>query len=143
HHRQRRHVVGAVHHHRRQPEPRLHPVVVGPVRGHRVGLANVRRHDWAVRGTSVPVHPLLADDLDLRDAHPAAGRARSRGGARREGEPPLHPDWGDARMTAPTLPPYGLVAEFATAAELVRASSSARSAGYKKMDAYSPFPIEG
>jgi hypothetical protein len=42
-----------------------------------------------------------------------------------------------------TLPPYGIVAEFATAAELVRASAAARDAGYKKLDAYSPFPIEG
>jgi hypothetical protein len=41
------------------------------------------------------------------------------------------------------LPPYGLVAEFESAQALVAAAAKARDAGYKKMDAYSPFPIEG
>jgi hypothetical protein len=41
------------------------------------------------------------------------------------------------------LPPYGLVAEFDSAAALVRAATVARDAGYKRMDAYSPFPVEG
>jgi hypothetical protein len=41
------------------------------------------------------------------------------------------------------LPPYGLVAEFDSAADLVRAASAARDAGYQRMDAYSPFPVEG
>jgi hypothetical protein len=38
---------------------------------------------------------------------------------------------------------YGLVAEFETPTALVQAAHSAREAGYRKMDAYSPFPIEG
>jgi hypothetical protein len=38
---------------------------------------------------------------------------------------------------------YGLVAEFETPTALVQAARSAREAGYRKMDAYSPFPIEG
>lgn len=38
---------------------------------------------------------------------------------------------------------YGLVAEFESAAELVKAAASAHEAGYRRMDAYSPFPIEG
>lgn len=37
---------------------------------------------------------------------------------------------------------YGLVAEFAEPAQLINACNKAREAGYKKMDAYSPFPIE-
>jgi hypothetical protein len=41
------------------------------------------------------------------------------------------------------LPPYGLVAEFESAQALAAAAAKARDAGYKKMDAYSPFPIEG
>lgn len=45
--------------------------------------------------------------------------------------------------TPPTLPPYGLVAEFDTAQALVQAAEKARDAGYERMDAYSPFPIEG
>lgn len=38
---------------------------------------------------------------------------------------------------------YGIVAEFDTPEELVTAASAAREAGYKKMDAFTPFPIEG
>ena len=41
------------------------------------------------------------------------------------------------------LPPYGLVAEFDTAEQLVAAAAKARDAGYKRLDGYSPFPIEG
>ncbi len=37
---------------------------------------------------------------------------------------------------------YGLIAEFDTATELVHAAEAAYAAGYRKMDAYSPFPIE-
>ena len=37
---------------------------------------------------------------------------------------------------------YGLVAEFESPTALVRAARKAREAGYRKMDAYSPMPIE-
>jgi len=37
---------------------------------------------------------------------------------------------------------YGLVAEFESPTALVRAANKAREAGYRKMDAYSPIPIE-
>jgi hypothetical protein len=37
---------------------------------------------------------------------------------------------------------YGAVAEFATAQELVDAAAAATQAGYRKVEAYSPFPIE-
>ena len=37
---------------------------------------------------------------------------------------------------------YGLMAEFDDPTHLVRAAASAREAGYRRMDAYSPFPIE-
>ena len=39
--------------------------------------------------------------------------------------------------------PYGLVAEFATPEQLVSAAREAREAGYRKLDAFSPFPVEG
>ena len=39
-------------------------------------------------------------------------------------------------------PIYGLLAEFDTPTELVEATKAAYSAGYRKMEAYSPFPIE-
>jgi hypothetical protein len=38
---------------------------------------------------------------------------------------------------------YGLLAEFATAGELVAASRRIAQAGYRKIDAYSPLPVEG
>ena len=37
---------------------------------------------------------------------------------------------------------YGLIAKFDTPEEVVAATRSAREAGYKRMEAYSPFPIE-
>jgi hypothetical protein len=39
-------------------------------------------------------------------------------------------------------PIYGLLAEFADANALVAATRRAHDAGYRRMDAYSPFPIE-
>jgi hypothetical protein len=42
--------------------------------------------------------------------------------------------------TTPTL--HGLMAEFETPTGLVEAATKARLAGYRKMDAYSPIPIE-
>jgi hypothetical protein len=39
--------------------------------------------------------------------------------------------------------PYGLVARFDSPEDLVAAAEQVRDAGYKNIDAYSPFPIEG
>ncbi len=38
---------------------------------------------------------------------------------------------------------YGLMAEFDTPQELLDAAHATRKAGYRKIDAYSPFPVEG
>jgi Alternative complex III, ActD subunit len=38
---------------------------------------------------------------------------------------------------------YGLLAEFDDSGRLLEATARARDAGYRAMDAYSPFPIEG
>jgi hypothetical protein len=40
-------------------------------------------------------------------------------------------------------PIYGMMAEFDTPTTLIEAARRARQAGYTRMDAYSPFPIEG
>ena len=46
-------------------------------------------------------------------------------------------------MKQPLAPAiYGLMAEFDSSTELVKATKAAYAAGYRKMDAYSPFPIE-
>jgi hypothetical protein len=41
-----------------------------------------------------------------------------------------------------TLPVYGTMAEFASAQDLVDAARHTHEAGYRRIDAYSPFPIE-
>jgi ActD protein len=38
---------------------------------------------------------------------------------------------------------YGLLAEFSTHAELVRAAEASHAAGFRKIDAFTPFPVEG
>ena len=38
--------------------------------------------------------------------------------------------------------PYGLLAEFATSEQLITAAGEARRAGYRTLEAFSPFPIE-
>jgi hypothetical protein len=47
-------------------------------------------------------------------------------------------------MSAPIRKPgiWGLMAEFDKPSDLVRACRAAREAGYRRMDAYTPFPIE-
>ena len=40
-------------------------------------------------------------------------------------------------------PPHGLLAEFNTPAALLHAAREVRKAGYEKVDAYSPFPVDG
>ena len=38
---------------------------------------------------------------------------------------------------------FGVMAEFATPESLIEATRSARDAGFREMDAYAPFPVEG
>lgn len=45
-------------------------------------------------------------------------------------------------MSAPTHTLWGLMAEFDKPTDLVRACRAAREAGYRRMDAYTPFPID-
>lgn len=40
------------------------------------------------------------------------------------------------------IPIYGMMAEFASASDLVAAARKTHDAGYQKIDAYSPFPVE-
>jgi hypothetical protein len=44
---------------------------------------------------------------------------------------------------SPANPIYGLMAEFESAQELLDAAERTHGAGYQKIDAYSPFPVEG
>jgi hypothetical protein len=50
------------------------------------------------------------------------------------------------RLAEPEFEPprlYGILAEFDTASQLLRATRRAYAAGFRAMDAYAPFPIEG
>ena len=40
-------------------------------------------------------------------------------------------------------PAYGLIAEFSSPAALLHAARSAHGAGYRRVEAYSPMPVEG
>ncbi|SPJ17588.1 Transmembrane protein [Burkholderiales bacterium] len=40
-------------------------------------------------------------------------------------------------------PVYGLIAEFSSPADLLHAARSAHGAGYRRVEAYSPMPVEG
>ena len=42
-----------------------------------------------------------------------------------------------------SLPPYGLLAEFEQGEELLAAAHAASAAGYRQMNGYTPFPLEG
>jgi hypothetical protein len=86
----------------------------------------LRGNDRVLRRVHVPVHPRAADDRHVRDEAPVAGSASEARGRR-----------GGPRMTS-----FGLVAEFSTAQAVTDAAHAARKAGYRKMDGYSPFPIE-
>ncbi len=43
----------------------------------------------------------------------------------------------------PRTPIFGVMAEFETAEEVLQATRRARVAGYRDMDAYTPYPVEG
>ena len=43
---------------------------------------------------------------------------------------------------SPGAPLYGVIAEFESPAALIEAARQARAAGYRKIDAYTPYPIE-
>ena len=46
-------------------------------------------------------------------------------------------------MTGPSSNLYGVMGEFETATQLIRATEKTREAGYKDIDAYAPYPVEG
>ncbi|MEW6741664.1 MAG: DUF3341 domain-containing protein [Planctomycetota bacterium] len=53
------------------------------------------------------------------------------------------PDAPRAAAAAPARKPYGLLLEFETPAQLLRACEQVRDAGFSRWDAHSPFPVHG
>src|ERR1019366_1749152 len=133
----RRHVAGALYYRHSQFEPRLPDFFVWHVLPNEVGLDDFRRHHWHVPDCHVSVRPHSSHDLDLRIAHLAARVASARGG----GGETMSDFSGNGPISDSQI--YGLMAEFDSAKDLVAAAHKTHEAGYKKIDAYSPFPIEG
>ena len=67
-----RHVAGAFRDRRGQPASRLPDFFLGHVLPDALGLDDLHRDHRHVPGGHVPVRAHAADDLDLRNAHPAA-----------------------------------------------------------------------
>ena len=125
-HCQRRHVARAIRHRRHVAPPRFSSFVVGPVHADDVGLGDVHRHDRSFPRAVVPVPAVPPDDLDLRDAN--VGPGCETGG------------WAMKPSGRPVI--YGLMAEFENSHSLVEAARRSHHEGYRRMDAYSPIPIE-
>src|SRR5262249_19545654 len=117
-------VARGFRYHRVQSAPRLLAVVVGHVPRHGLGLVDVHRLDRALPDALPAVHPFPADDLDLRDAHDALRRGQ--GGIGVTSKPPV----------------YGLLAEFREVRGLVQPVEATRAAGFREIDAFTPFPVE-
>ncbi len=132
--RQRRHVARALRHHRHQPAPRLPAGLLGHLSRVDLGLEHVHRHHRPVPDAVLPLHPLPAGDLDLRDAddRPRHARRRVHGGAGMSGlqHPPGRP------------PIYGLMAEFNSVVDLIDACRRIHDAGFTRVDAFTPYPSE-
>ena len=128
--RQHRHVARALRDRRHEPLPRLHAVRLGHVHPDLLGLRHVRGDPRPLLLAALPLHPVPSRHLDVRDAR--AARPSEAGGRPSEG--------GAAAMTARL---WGLLAEFETPERLVAAAASAKALGLRKIEAYTPFPVEG
>src|SRR5262249_51652130 len=117
--------------------PGLFAVSVGHVFSHCLGLGHVSWHHWAVCRPPVSVFALSPHDLDFCDTRTGVRNGRGRGQQHAE-------DYWMSPPSAPsTVSLYGLVGEFTTPEELLEATRRARSAGYRHMEAYTPFPVHG
>jgi hypothetical protein len=55
----------------------------------------------------------------------------------------MYQTWRADRAVEARTPLYGLVAEFESETDILAAAHRAREAGYRRMDAYTPFPVHG
>src|SRR6185369_15396480 len=112
-----------------------------------LGLDDSLRLNRTLPDAVVVVHPLSAHDFHLRG--PGIDRGAKRGPtvnarilrqidvAEAPGQP-LTGVEGDQERAL-----YGVMAEFADHEQVLEAAKSAYAEGYRQMDAYSPFAVEG
>jgi hypothetical protein len=88
-----------------------------------LGLDDIDRVVWTLSLAAIFVSAFASGNFDYRNEQV---------GTRQKG-------------VAPTMKQnlYGMMAEFEQTEELLNAARAAFKAGYRKMDAYSPFPVEG
>src|SRR5262249_7972161 len=98
-----------------------------------LGSRHAGGFDRVLRAALSCVRAPVARDLDFRDAV-ACARSGPRGTRKSGGG-----SGGDGVMAAV----YGVMAEFPGAEALLAAVRQARAAGYRDIEAYSPFPVEG
>src|SRR5262249_34145197 len=96
------------------------------LQAHRLGRPHLCGINWLFSPAVSAVRAILPDHVDVGNASHAARVTRS----------------GDRQMTAtPML--WGLLVEFQAADEILRAARLAREAGYRHVDAYTPYAVEG
>ena len=134
--REHRHVAGAV----RDRGDSLHrdflPSSWGMYHGTIWDYVDLLRHDRPVLHAAVPVHPVPAGDLDRRDARAGPRDAGARG-------TPSGRDASATRMKRQARPLRPAWPSSPTPEALLEAARGAYEQGYRRMDAYTPFPVEG
>src|SRR5260370_14329951 len=90
-----------------------------------MGLGHVHWHHGYVRHSDLPVRTRSPGDFHR-------GNARTGGGAFR----------GREIMHLHRSHVYGVMGEFETPDQLIHAVAKVREAGYRRLDAYAPFPVE-
>src|ERR1700751_3527350 len=87
-----------------------------------MGLDDALRQCRPVPYAAISLHQVRANDLDF-------------------GKPRVSSRTGESHD--PVNKTYGLLAEFSTHDELIHAAEQAYAAGFRKMDGYAPFAVEG
>ena len=120
-----------------QPGPRFCAVKLETLCSDNLGLGDPSRKHRAFSDVAFSVHPFSANDFNLGGSR--TDRAEERGkivnGLTVIEEPP------DSVPVEKSL--YGLLAEFEEHEQVLAAANRAYAEGYRAMDAYSPFPVEG
>ena len=132
----------------------LHDVLpvraLSPDGGHRRGQDCPAAGRSALARARIARRPVRRRPPSLGEAKPREGGSRGEGGsagssARQVGAT-ASSRWSFQMPLVPRLPKgphYGILAEFATPAELYRACERVRDAGFTRWDAHSPFPVHG